>query len=190
VLVKIGLAHVQFEAIHPFLDGNGRVGRLLITFLLTEQGVLSKPVLYLSHYFKRHRQAYYDHLQAVHAEGDWESWLAFFLSGVAEVSDEATETARCILALREEHRSAIRDHLGRAAGNGHRVLESLFDRPIVSVSQVQDVIGTTYAAANNLVARLTELGILLEITGYARNRRFRYEPYVRLFTEEPMEAGA
>jgi Fic family protein len=190
VLVKIGLAHVQFEAIHPFLDGNGRVGRLLITFLLTEQGVLSKPVLYLSHYFKRHRQAYYDHLQAVHAAGDWESWLAFFLRGVAEVSDEATETARRILALREEHRAAITDHLGRAAGNGHRVLESLFDRPIVSVSEVQDVIGTTYAAANNLVGRLTELGILLEITGYARNRRFRYEPYVRLFTEDGPEEGA
>lgn len=188
VLLKIGLAHAQFETIHPFLDGNGRVGRLLITFLLTEQEILHKPVLYLSHYFKRHRQAYYDSLQAVRDRGDWEGWLCFFLRGVAEVSAEATQTARGILALREEHRTAITNHLGRAAGNGHRVLESLFDHPIVSVKSVQEEIGTSFAAANNLVARLTELGILVEITGHARNRRFRYEPYVRLFIDEPLES--
>lgn len=182
-LVKIGLAHVQFETIHPFLDGNGRIGRLLITFLLTEREILHKPVLYLSHYFKRHRQAYYDRLQAVRDEGDWEGWLAFFLRGVAEVSAEATETARRILALREQHRAAITEQLGRAAGNGHRVLESLFDRPIVSVAEVQALIGTTFAAANNVVSRLSRVGILHEVTGYARNRRFRYEPYVRLFSE-------
>jgi Fic family protein len=107
-VVKIGLAHAQFETIHPFLDGNGRVGRLLITFLLTERAILHKPVLYLSHYFKRHRATYYDLLQAVRDEGDWEGWLAFFLRGVAEVSAEAaTQTARRILLLREEHRTAI-----------------------------------------------------------------------------------
>lgn len=190
VLLRIGLAHSQFETIHPFLDGNGRVGRLLITFLLTEQHVLHKPVLYLSHYFKRHRQAYYDWLQAVRDRGDWEGWLCFFLRGIAEVSAEATETARRILALREEHRTAITDHLGRAAGNGQRVLESLFDHPIVSVKSVQKEIGTSFAAANNLIARLTELGILVEITGQARNRRFRYEPYVRLFIDEPVPSEA
>ena len=107
---------------------------------------------------------------------------------MAEVSTEATETARRILALREEHRAAITGRLGRAAGNGHRTLESLFDRPIVSVKEVQEVTGTTYAAANGLVARLARLGILVEVTGYSRNRRFRYEPYVRLFSEEPAEA--
>jgi Fic family protein len=181
VLVKIGLAHAQFETIHPFLDGNGRVGRLLITFLLTERGILHKPVLYLSHWFKRFRQEYYEHLQAVRDRGDWERWLGFFLRGVAEVSAEATETARRILIMREEHRAAITTNLGRAAGNGHRVLESLFDRPIVSVADVQATNQTTYAAANQLVARLTELGILEEMTGYTRNRRFRYGPYVRLF---------
>jgi len=188
-LVKIGLAHVQFETIHPFLDGNGRIGRLLITFLLTECGILHKPVLYLSHYFKRHRQAYYEHLQAVRDYGDWEGWLAFFLRGVADVSAEAASTARRILALREEHRMAITAGLGRAAGNGHKVLETLFDRPIVSVADIESMTGTSYAAANKLVARLTELGILQEVTGYSRNRRFRYEPYVRLFSDEPSEGA-
>jgi Fic family protein len=182
-LVKIALAHVQFETIHPFLDGNGRVGRLLITFLLTERGVLHKPVLYLSHYFRQHRQAYYDRLQAVRDRGDWEGWLAFFLRGVSEVADEAAETARRILLLREEHRSAITQHMGRTAGNGHKVLESLFDRPIVKVGDVQAMTGTTYAAANNLVARLVDLGVLSEMTGYTRNRRFRYAPYIALFND-------
>lgn len=189
-LIKIGLAHVQFETIHPFLDGNGRIGRLLITFLLTEGGILHKPVLYLSHYFKRYRQTYYEHLQAVRDHGDWEGWLAFFLRGVAEVSTEATDTARRILALREEHRTAITEHLGRAAGNGHKVLETLFYRPIVTVGEIESLIGTTYAAANNLVARLATLGILQEVTGHTRNRRFRYEPYVRLFSNDAGEETA
>lgn len=184
LLVKIGLAHAQFETIHPFLDGNGRVGRLLITFLLTQAGVLGRPVLYLSYYFKRHRQEYYDRLQAVRDGGDWEGWLAFFLRGVAEVSDEAAETARRVLLLRERHRMEITDHLGRAAGGGHRVLESLFDHPIVSVGAVREITKTSFAAANQLVTRLVELGVLREVTGYTRNRRFRYEAYVRLFTEE------
>jgi Fic family protein len=189
-LVRIALAHVQFETIHPFLDGNGRVGRLLITFLLTECGVLHKPVLYLSHYFKRHRQAYYDHLQAVRERGDWEGWLAFFLRGVVEVADEAAGTARRILQLREQHRATITERLGRAAGNGHRVLESLFDRPIVSVADVQQQTGTTFAAANTLVSRLVQHGVLQEMTGYARNRRFRYAPYIALFNDTaPAEAA-
>jgi len=181
-LVKIALAHVQFETIHPFLDGNGRVGRLLITFLLTERAVLHKPVLYLSHWFKQHRQAYYDHLQAVRDRGAWEEWLAFFLRGVIAVAGEAAETARRILLLRERHRSAITDQLGRAAGNGHKVLESLFDRPIVSVNDVMQLTGTSYVAANSLVSRLMRIGVLSEMTGFARNRRFRYAPYIDLFT--------
>ena len=182
-LVKIALAHVQFETIHPFLDGNGRVGRLLITFLLTERAVLHKPVLYLSHYFKQHRQTYYEHLQAVRDQGAWETWLAFFLRGVIEVAGAAAETARRILQLREQHRAAITAHLGRAAGNGHKVLESLFDRPIVAVNDVQKMTGTTYAAANSLVSRLVKLDVLSEMTGYARNRRFRYAPYIALFDD-------
>ena len=182
-LVRIALAHVQFETIHPFLDGNGRVGRLLITFLLTERGLLHKPVLYLSHYFRRHRQAYYDHLQAVRDRGAWEEWLAFFLRGTAEVAAEAAETARRILQLREQHRAAITDRLGRAAANGHRVLESLFDRPILSVNDARALTRTTYAAANGLVSRMVDAGVLEEMTGYARNRRFRYASYIALFTD-------
>lgn len=182
-LVKIGLAHVQFETIHPFLDGNGRVGRLLITFLLTERQILHKPVLYLSHYFKQHRQEYYDQLQAVRVHGGWEQWIAFFLRGVIEVAEEAAVTARRILQLREEHRAMITSRLGRAAANGHKVLESLFDHPIVSVNDVRKLTGTTYAAANNLVSRLVDAGVLSEMTGYARNRRFRYAPYIALFSD-------
>lgn len=191
-LVKIALAHVQFETIHPFLDGNGRVGRLLITFLLTERSVLHKPVLYLSHYFKQHRQAYYEHLQAVRNGGAWEAWLAFFLRGVAEVAREAAETVRRILLLRERHRTEITAALGRVAGNGHKVLESLFDHPIVAVKDVRQMTGTTYAAANSLVSRLVKLGVLSEMTGYARNRRFRYAPYIALFSDRApgAEGGA
>ncbi len=186
-LIKIALAHVQFETIHPFLDGNGRVGRLLITFLLTERGVLHKPVLYLSHYFKQHRQAYYEHLQAVRDRGDWEGWLIFFLRGVIAVAGEATSTARNILQLREQHRTIITEHLGRSAGNGLRVLESLFDHPIVSVANVQQQTNTTFAAANTLVSRLVKHGILHEMTGYARNRRFRYAAYIGLFNDQSHE---
>ena len=181
LLIKIGLAHAQFETIHPFLDGNGRIGRLLITFILCEREVLHKPVLYLSHYFKKHRQQYYDRLQAVRDTGDWEQWLAFFLRGIIEVSGEATETTRNILLLRERHREAITERFGRAAGNGHRVLEYLYTHPIVAVAEVQELTGTSYPAANNLVARMTEADILHEITGNTRNRIFAYRSYIDLF---------
>jgi Fic family protein len=181
LLVKIGLAHAHFETIHPFLDGNGRVGRLLITFLLCERRALQKPVLYLSHYFKVHRLEYYDRLQAVRDHGDWEGWLTFFLAGVAEVSLEAAETARKILVLREAHRARINDRLGRMAGYGQRVLDQLYEKPIVSVEDVRSITGTTFQAANVLVSRLAEADILKEITGRARNRRFQYASYVALF---------
>jgi len=181
LLIKIGLAHAQFETIHPFLDGNGRVGRLLITFLLCEREVLLKPVLYLSHYFKQHRQEYYDCLQAVRDEGDWERWLLFFLRGLYDVSQQATETARQILLLRERHRELITDKLGRAAGNGHRLLEQLYTTPIVSVTEVQDLIGTTYPAANNLMRQFAKYGLVREMTGQRRHRRFVYQDYISLF---------
>lgn len=184
LLIRIGLAHAQFETIHPFLDGNGRVGRLLITFLLCEKEVLLKPVLYLSHYFKQHRQHYYERLQAVRVDGDWEGWLLFFLRGVFEVSQQATETARRILALREQHRQLITDQFGRAAGNGHRVLEYLYQHPIVQVAELRSLIKTTYPAANQLVHRFVEHRMLHEMTGQKRNRQFIYRDYIDLFHDE------
>lgn len=183
VLIRVGLAHAQFETIHPFLDGNGRIGRLLITFLLVEKKLLGRPALYLSYYFKRHRSEYYERLQAVRDAGDWEGWLSFFLRGVSEVSHQAAETASAILHMREEYRTSITDTLGRAAGNGHRVMDKLFEQPIVTVATVRDWLNVTPAAANTLVRRLEEMGLLREITGYARNRRFRFDPYLRLFEE-------
>ena len=183
LLVKIGLAHAQFETIHPFLDGNGRIGRLLITFLLCEQKVLQKPVLYLSYFFKKYRARYYELLQAVRDQGAWEDWLKFFLQGVVEVSKQATDTARKILVLREEHRKSVAEHLTRTAGNGLKVLEHLYERPIISVNEAQELIGTSYPAANDLITHMVELGILSEFTGQTRNRRFRYADYIDLFND-------
>ena len=183
LLLKIGLAHAQFETIHPFLDGNGRVGRLLIALLLCERKVLLKPVLYLSYFFKKYRTEYYESLQAIRDRGDWESWLSFFLKGTIEVSNQATETVRKILLLRESHRQAIADSLPRTAANGHRLLEYLYRTPIISVNEVKELIKTEYPAANELVTKFTELGILQEITGQARNRKFNYSDFIQLFVD-------
>lgn len=180
-LVQVGLAHAQFETIHPFLDGNGRMGRLLIAFLLTEKRLLSKPVLYLSHHFRKHRSEYFEHLQAIRDRGDWEGWIGFFLEGVSAVSREAATTAASILRMREEYRSRITERMGRAAANGHRVMERLFDNPVVSVAIVRHWLELTPAGANQIVNRLEGIGVLREVTGYARNRRFVFDPYLRLF---------
>jgi Fic family protein len=182
-LVRIGLAHAQFETIHPFLDGNGRVGRLLITFFLCERGLLQKPVLYISHYFKARRQEYYDRLQAIRDAGDWEGWLKFFLRGISEVAAQATETARRIVALREEHRGLIADHFGGSSGRATKVLEHLYRRPTVSVNDIKALLGISYPNANALVGKFLRYGILSEVTGQARNRRFLYAPYTSLFSD-------
>ncbi|MCB1526797.1 MAG: Fic family protein [Hyphomicrobiaceae bacterium] len=183
MLIKIGLVHAQFETIHPFLDGNGRVGRLLITFLLCQADILQKPVLYLSHYFKKRRIDYYNCLQNVRDDGDWEGWLKFFLRGISEVSNEATDTARKIVSLRENHRGRITDNFGRSAANGHTLLESLFKRPIINVATVAEKLEITFAAANNLVQRFVDQQMLFEITGQQRYRLFSYEPYISLFSQ-------
>ncbi|MGE4167475.1 MAG: Fic family protein [Xanthobacteraceae bacterium] len=186
-LIKIGLVHAQFETIHPFLDGNGRVGRLLITFLLCQNSILIRPVLYISHYFKKHRAEYYERLQAIRDKGEWELWLKFFLAGIAEVSLEATETARKIVALREAHRQTIVEKFGRAAGNGLIILENLFERPIVNVGDISKKLNITFAAANNMAQRLYDAKILSEITGQQRYRVFSYQPYVSLFSSRETE---
>ncbi len=181
-LVKIGLAHAQFETIHPFLDGNGRVGRLLITFFLCQQGLLQKPVLYLSHYFKQNRTEYYERLQKTRELGDWENWLKFFLKGVASVAAQATDTARKIVDLREDHRALITNNFGSSGAAGARLLEHLYERPSVSVNSVKDFLGVSYPSANGLVDKLCSHGILFEYTGNARNRQFLYTPYTSLFS--------
>jgi len=179
-LIHCGLVHAQFETIHPFLDGNGRVGRLLITFLLCQQNILHRPLLYLSYYLKAYRQEYYDRLDAIRRGGDWEGWLKFFLRGVYEVSQEATQTARNILSLREQQRQTISEKLGGGA-SGLRLLDYLFEQPIVTVRMVQRTLGCSYATANKSVNQFTEARILREVTGWQRNRRYRFEPYLALF---------
>lgn len=187
VLIKVGLAHAQFETIHPFLDGNGRIGRLLITFLLVHGEVLRSPLLYLSYFFKRHRAEYYDRLMAIRLSGDWEGWLRFFLRGVAETADEATFTAERIFELRERHRALVVEEKGGA--NGLRLLSALFQRPLVNVNSVAATVETTFPTANRLVSRFEDLGLLREVTGQRRGRIFRYEPYLRLFDEPEADRG-
>jgi len=183
ILIRVGLAHAHFETIHPFLDGNGRVGRLLITFLLAHGKILREPILYLSIFFKRHRQDYYDRLQAIREKGDWEGWLAFFLEGVAEVSDEATHTARRIVTLREEARTEIGQKLGRRASSGLVLLEDLFRNPIVNVKRVKEITELSQPAANALTNALEEIGILRETTGRKTYRMFAFDRYLKLFEE-------
>jgi Fic family protein len=190
VLIKVGLAHAQFETIHPFLDGNGRVGRLLITFLLCEREILRRPLLYLSYYLKRHRTEYYDRLQAVRDRGDWEGWLKFFLRGVFEVAQEATQTARQIVTLREQHRTLIVDKLRRRAGKALALLEALYERPVVSVEAIQEALKVSFANANELAKQLEQLGLLRETTGQKRNRRFAYHAYLALFEDSEQTTPA
>lgn len=180
-LVVAGLAHAQFETVHPFLDGNGRVGRLLITFLLCERQILARPLLYLSIYFKRHRAEYYDRLTAVREQGDWEGWLAFFLRGVFEVSEEATRTARAILALRERHRAEASAFSGK---DNTVLVDVLFRHPYLSVGAAAALLNVNYVTASRMVERFEAAGWLEEITGQARNRVFRYAPYLALFDTE------
>lgn len=180
-LIVCALAHAQFETIHPFLDGNGRIGRLLITFLLCHEKVLQRPVLYLSHYLKQHRASYYDRLMAVRLAGDWEGWLRFFLTGVAEVAREAEQTARKIVDLREEVR--LNAQARRTSVNALRLLDLLFERPLINVRTAQAHIGVSYVAANGFIRELCDAGILNETTGGSRNRVFRFSPYLDLFND-------
>jgi Fic family protein len=179
-LVRIGLLHAQFETIHPFLDGNGRVGRLLITFLLTEWGILRHPLLYLSGFFRRHLDEYYRRLQLVRDEGDWEGWLEFFLDGVAETAAEATTTVRAILDLRERDRQRIAQ-LGQRAANAYRLHDHLLSIPLTTAGDVQRVLDVSQPTANRLLRDLGELDLLTEVTGKRRNQRWVYLDYLGLF---------
>lgn len=170
-LVRLGLIHYQFEAIHPFLDGNGRVGRLLLVLLLCAWELLSEPLLYLSAYFEAHRRAYYDHLLAVSQEGAWEAWLRFFLQGVAEQSQDALVRAGRLQDLRERYREQFQAE--RAGARLLQVVDLLFDQPLVTANQVAEALEVSFASANQYVQQLEDAGVLREITGQARNRVYR-----------------
>ena len=180
-LIVCALAHAQFETVHPFLDGNGRVGRLLTTFLLCHAKVLQRPVLYLSHYLKAHRGTYYDRLMAIRYEGDWEGWLRFFLTGVATVSREAEQTARRIVGLREQLRQTAQS--ADMSVSALKLLDHLFEQPIINVKAAQELLKVSFPAANGMIGNLQEVGVLTEITGGRRNRLFRFDPYLALFAD-------
>ncbi|WP_233610160.1 Fic family protein [Corallococcus sp. AB049A] len=185
VLIQCGLAHAQFETIHPFLDGNGRVGRLLITLLLCAGGVLERPLLYLSVYLKAHRAEYYDRLTAIRSKGDWEGWLRFFLRGVAEVSLSATNTAKAILQLRERTRHQLDN-----SAQGPRLLDHLFERPLISIRAAQAFLNCSYGTAASLIEQMEALGILKETTGQKRNKLYRYEPYLAIFEQQGLSTAS
>lgn len=181
-LISCGLAHAQFETIHPFMDGNGRMGRLLITFLLMHRGVLRRPLLYLSLFLKRHRSEYYDRLMAVRDVGDWEGWLRFFLRGVAETAEEATRTSRDIITLRAVLRTVLQDN--RLRFNAYRLLDLLFQRPVLNISLVKEALDISFSTANNLVEEFETNKLLAETTGGQRNRLYRFTPYLQLFEDQ------
>jgi len=187
VLVKAALAHVQFESIHPFLDGNGRLGRLLITLLLCAEGVLAEPALYLSLFLKTHRSKYYELLQQVRMSGDWESWLEFFVAGVIETSDRAVSTAKRLADLFSEDRKKI-ESLGRPAGSALRVHHALQQSPILSISRAAEKASVTIPTSTSSLGHLERLGIVQELPKVGRSRFFSYAQYIRILNEgtEPL----
>jgi Fic family protein len=197
ILIKAALAHAQFETIHPFLDGNGRVGRLLVTLLLCqtrdrpEERVLSRPLLYLSLYLKRYRDAYYDHLQRVRTEGDWEPWLRFFLEGVIDVAGSATDTTRRIVQLVANDRQRIQT-IGRAAGSAQQVHDLIARDVITTIPEATKRLPVSEPTVASAMAHLEELGIVRELTGRTRGRTYAYTEYLGILnegTELPADAG-
>lgn len=182
VLLKAALAHVQFETIHPFLDGNGRVGRLLITLLLVSEGVLRDPLLYLSLYFKAHRKTYYDLLQRVRTDGDWEAWISFFMRGVKETADGAVATAQELARIFAQDRERIQS-LGRAVGSAIRVHHALQQHPIQTIATAKERTGLTVPTVTAVMKSLTAAGIVRELTGKQRGRVFGYERYLAVLNE-------
>ena len=180
VLVKTAICHYQFEAIHPFLDGNGRIGRLLITLLLVENKMLGKPVLYLSDYFDRNRNAYYESLTAVRTKNDLEQWIKFFLSAVISTSGKGIETFRAIAALRENYAVKLAK-LGKRATLGEELLNKMYSQPIMNAATIADELKVSFTTASRLILVLAKAGILQERTGNARNRSFELREYLELF---------
>ena len=181
-LIRAGLAHVQFETIHPFLDGNGRVGRLLITFQLCNDGLLGEPMLYLSLYFKQHREVYYNLLTHVRETGDWETWLEFFLEGVIETAGAAVDTAHRLLTMLDADRETL-ERQGRRVGSVLRVHEALANKVILSLTGIRKLTGLSFPAASAAMDILVGQGIAREFTGRRRARLFAYSEYLAILNE-------
>lgn len=183
-LIKAALTHVQFETIHPFMDGNGRIGRMLIPLILVEAKVLNEPLLYLSVFFKKHRQTYYERLNQVRLTGDWEAWLLFFVDAVAETANQAVNTAKQLNELRQKDKASLTD-LGRQAGSANQIIDALFEHPIVSINKLIELTGLTAATLGKVLDALEkQLGIVKEMTGQKRNRVYAYTAYIQILNQE------
>jgi Fic family protein len=182
VLLKTAFAHVQFETIHPFLDGNGRVGRLLIALMLHAAGILSQPLLYLSLYFKQHRAEYYRLLDAVRLEGEWEAWIDFFLEGVEKTAGGAVQTSKRLVKLFEKDAAEVQK-LGRIAATTQRVYDALRKRPVLTIKEARRETGLSFPAINKAMVALDRLGMVHELTGGRRNRVFTYQQYLAILSE-------
>ncbi|MFC1631255.1 Fic family protein [Candidatus Omnitrophota bacterium] len=183
LLIEGGLIHCQFETIHPFLDGNGRIGRLLITFFLCYKGILKNPLLYLSHYFKQNRLEYYDRLMAIRDQGDFESWIKFFLKGIIYVSNEAVETSHKIINLQKEDKAKI-EQTHKKPSKLVLFHEKLFERPIVSIKDIAGMMNVTFPTAKDICLKFVKLSILKEATGKERNKIYVYKNYVDILKQE------
>lgn len=182
MLIKIAITHYQFETIHPFLDGNGRCGRLLIVLQLLDAQILQKPVLYMSTFFERHRASYYDSFSIVRTSNDLEQWITFFLNGIVDTAQHGIKVFRNIILIRQEYEEQILA-LGSRAKNAHKLLRSMFAQPIINANTAAEELGIVFSSANILLRSLVELGILKEVTGFSRNRLFVLEKYLNLFRD-------
>ncbi|MEK7448597.1 MAG: Fic family protein [Planctomycetota bacterium] len=183
VLIENALAHVQFETIHPFEDGNGRIGRLLITFILSLNNIISQPVLYLSYYFKKNQNEYYDKLMAVRTEGDWEGWLKFFLKGIIETSNNAIELTNKIGILQKKNLELVRSSMHRYSAKSIELLDKIYINPIFSVNKATELCGVTYNAAKSIIRKFIDLQIITEPAGKKRNQKYYFKEYIDLLVE-------
>ncbi|MEN1785995.1 MAG: Fic family protein [Bacteroidota bacterium] len=183
-LVRIGIVHYQFETIHPFLDGNGRIGRLLITLYLVSKGILERPLLYLSTYFEERKQLYYDNLTRVRTHNDIKQWLKYFLVGIEKTATQAVDTLNQVVQLKAKVESEIQDHYGRRTQSALALLNALFQNPLTTVERARQHCNLSYKAANDLIAKMEDSGYLTEMTGQSRNRLFLFAPYLNAFQHE------
>lgn len=180
-LVRIAIVHYQFETIHPFLDGNGRIGRLLITLFLVSRGILNKPLLYLSLYFEKNRTLYYDNLERVRNKNDMLQWIKYFLVGIEQIASKSVEILSSIISMKKRIEEEINMSFGRRSNSAITLLQKLFEHPVVTIDSAKDICSLSYKAANNLVALMQEKGYLVEITGQSRNRLFVFREYIEVF---------